>query len=352
MIRAPPTFGPYSFEAAGRSTLGSAVAKPSSSACPPAPSSVLPVPSSRLFPSPKSPFDTEVAVLGAACVSRDDPSVPGLSWIASQDAPDAPLWAVVSDRHAVGSTREDALAEHLLSTFRSGIMPGPTSGASGVRVQAERNIVVASSALADRMSSALAQAGMRRSDDLFFGIAAAELAAKDTSALLELEPMVGDEPWRDWRVVERAILEVGPYAGPYAGPPPGRPRAIHEAHVDRILEFKRRQQRHSPPIRRFLARDPDGAPIAMIGYAPFGACDLGFAPYGVLARLRDVAVVPRARRKGVARALLRAIAARAIAECDATQVLIGAAGQGAPLALYSSVGARAIGGFVAFRGDV
>jgi GNAT superfamily N-acetyltransferase len=303
------------------------VAKPSSIesiAWAPVPSIV---PASRFFAPPTSPFDTEVAVLGASCVTRDDAKVEGLSWIASPDLPETPLWAVLPDRLSIASP--DALADHLLTTFRAGIVPGP----------AERNVLVESKALADRLSASLLRAGLQRSDDLFFGIAAEELASKETRAL-ELEAMVGDEPWRDWGVVERAILEER------------FPGGVSDALLDRTVEFKRRQQRHSPPIRRFLARDDRGEPIAMIGYAPFGACDLGFASRGVLARLRDVAVVPRARRRGVARALLRAIAERAIGECDATQVLIGAAATSGALGLYRGVGARPIGGFVCFHGDM
>ena len=287
------------------------------------------VPASRFFAPPTTPFDTEVAVLAAGCLLRDDARVGGLSWIASLDLPDAPLWAVVADRAGGSADHAGRLAEHVLAHFRAEVVPAP----------AERNVVVASAEIANGMSARLLEAGFSRSDDLFFGLSSDALAHVE-AAPLELEPMVGDEPWRDWGVVERALLDER-----FA-------HAVPDALIDRTVEFKRRQQRHSPPIRRFLARDEAGTPIAMIGYAPFGACDLGFAPAGVLARLRDVAVVPRARRRGVARALLRAIAARAIDECDATQILICASASNAGLSLYRSVGARPIGGFVAFRGDL
>jgi hypothetical protein len=147
------------------------VAKTSSIACLPIPSIV---PASRLFAPTRSPFDTEIAVLGASCVRFDDAKIPGLSWIASADLPDAPLWAVLPDRMSLASMPATALAQHLLSTLRAGLVPGP----------AERSVLVVSKTVADRLAPSLARAGLRRGDDVFFGIAAEELAAKVTRPLV------------------------------------------------------------------------------------------------------------------------------------------------------------------------
>ena len=282
------------------------------------------VPPSRLFPAPATPFDTEVAVLRAACVVRDDSELAGVSWIAHDDAPDAALCAIVRGEGGDG----EYMARHLTSALSS------ASRAPELAVNAQRSVVVASVDLADRMAAILAAASFVRSDDVFFGIAAEELAH---GARLALDPLVGDDAWRDWIAVERQILAESIAPAP-----------LTSALLDRTVEFKRRQQRHSPPIRRFVGRDERGAPIAMIGYAPFAPCDLGFATKGVLVRLRDVAVAPAHRGRGVGTSLLRGIAARVIDECGATQVMIGAAETSA--AIYRSVGAKELGRYVTFRG--
>jgi ribosomal protein S18 acetylase RimI-like enzyme len=292
------------------------------------------VPRTRLFPAPSCPFETELAVLGAGTHVREDDRFAGVGWIASEDLPDAPLWVTIaptSDARADDAhEKHDAasLAHHVIDGLRATTVPAP----------AERTIVVGSAALADRLTSSMEAAGLRRRDQTFFGIAARTLADGDA---LPLEALVGDEAWRDWSRVERAILcESRPHDPP------------NDALLERIVDFKRRQQRHSPSIRRFVGRDEHREPVAMIGYAPFAPCDLGFAPAGVLVRLRDVAVMPHARRHGVATSLLRALAATAIEECEATQVLIGVASDAPAASLYRKVGARDVGRFVTFHGAV
>jgi ribosomal protein S18 acetylase RimI-like enzyme len=286
------------------------------------------VPRTRLFPAPSRPFDTELAVLGAGTHVRDDDRFAGVGWIASEDLPDAPLWVTIAPSNAEDTRDAAALAHHVIDGLRATTVPAP----------AERTIVVGVDALADRLTPSMEAAGLRRRDQTFFGIAAKSLAHGDA---LPLEAMVGDEAWRDWSRVERAILcESKPHDPP------------NDALLERIVDFKRRQQRHSPSIRRFVGRDEHREPVAMIGYAPFAPCDLGFAPAGVLARLRDVAVMPHARRHGVATSLLRALAATAIEECDATQVLIGVASDAPAASLYRKVGARDVGRFVTFHGAV
>jgi GNAT superfamily N-acetyltransferase len=282
------------------------------------------VPATRLFPAPSSPFETELAVLGAGTIARHDERFCGVQWIASEDLPDAPLWVALPTREHDAA----ALARHVVDGLRGSMVPAP----------AERTIVVGCPDFADRLAPTFEAAGMRRRDQTFFGVAADTLA---DGAPLALDALVGDDAWRDWSRVERAILDES-----RPNDPP------NDAMLERIVDFKRRQQRHSPPIRRFVGRDEDHEPVAMIGYAPFAACDLGFAKHGVLVRLRDVAVVPRARRRGVATALLRALAAVAIDECGATQVLIGVASDAPAAALYRKVGGRAVGSFVTFHGDV
>jgi predicted N-acetyltransferase YhbS len=143
-----------------------------------------------------------------------------------------------------------------------------------------------------------------------------------------------------WAAVEREILAEAI-----------APNELSEAQLDRSVQFKRKQQRESPPVRRFVARR-GGAPVAMIGYAPFADCDLGVGARGPLVRLRDVAVLPAHRQRGLGAALIRSIAARARDECGATQVLICGASEGAPAALYRSVGARPIGTCTMFRGTI
>jgi ribosomal protein S18 acetylase RimI-like enzyme len=61
-----------------------------------------------------------------------------------------------------------------------------------------------------------------------------------------------------------------------------------------------------------------------------------------------VAVVPEARRRGNGLALLRGLAARAIDECGATQIIIGAASEGAAAGLYRRAGAKVLGAYVIF----
>ena len=68
----------------------------------------------------------------------------------------------------------------------------------------------------------------------------AELADGDR---LELDALVGDDAWRTWANVEREIL------GEALAPAP-----LTEAQLDRSVQFKRRQQRETPSIRRFVAR--------------------------------------------------------------------------------------------------
>ncbi|MBL8720389.1 MAG: GNAT family N-acetyltransferase, partial [Myxococcales bacterium] len=172
------------------------------------------------------------------------------------------------------------------------------------------------------------------------GVTPSQLAffALDTRAIseraprLDLEPAVGDGVWRAWASVERRVLAEL------------RNTPVSDAFVDRSVDFKRRQQRGTPPIRRFVARD-QGEPVGMIGFAPFEACDLGIAPPGRLARLRDVAVVPEARRRGLGGALVRAAIDAAVEELGATQVLI-ASSQASPAArLYRSLGGVEVGAF-------
>lgn len=273
------------------------------------------LPPSRLFPPPKRAFDTEVTVLSAGCVRTEDPSVVGVTWIAARESPERPWWAVVEGE---GGDAE-FLARHLLRGLAR-------RGDSLDEVPAEGGdaaIVVASLAQAHALEPFLAPM-LRREDVAFFGIATDALRARGPTSL-ELVGLVGSEVWRDGARVERAL------AGYAEGPAPS---------IDRLVEWKRRQQRDSPPIRRFLARDTSGDPIGLIGYAPFARCDLGFAEPGVLVRLRDVAVVPEARRAGVATAMLAAIAERVHAECEATQIVIGAAVDGPGARLYRKIDAR------------
>ena len=283
------------------------------------------MPRSRFFAPPLDAFATEIAVLSAGCATRDD-AFPGLRWIASGQLPEAPLW-VTLDRTALAAASDtDRLVAHLLDGLGGEVVSAPVECA----------IVVESIALADRLEAPLAARGFSREERTFFGFDAAQLA---DGPRLEIDPLVGDEAWRDGGKVERAIMAEA------AAPAP-----ISDALLERTLAFKRGQQRHSPPIRRFVGRDRGGAPIAMIGYAPFATCDLGFARPGVLVRLRDVAVVPASRRHGVATSLLRAAAACAIEECNAAQVLLCAATSGAGAALYRKLGAREVGRCVGFRG--
>lgn len=279
------------------------------------------LPPARLFPPPRRPFDTERAVLGAANLVRADEDTRGLEWVSAHDRVDAPHIAIVRGDASSG-TVGSAAAGRLLDVL------------ARARTRDRRFVVVEAASTADELAPALQGAGFTRADLCFYGVATPLLA---DGPRLALEPLVGDAAWREWTGVQRPILAEAI-----------APRAVTDAMIDRGLEFKRRQQRNSPPIRRFLGRDAAGAPIAMIGYAPFSPCDLGFARRGPLVRLRDVAVVPDARRLGHGLALLRALAARAIDECGATQIVIGGASEGAAAALYRRAGARVLDGYVIF----
>jgi GNAT superfamily N-acetyltransferase len=276
------------------------------------------LPAARFFAAPQRPFDTERAVLGAGNLVREDEQVDGLSWVLADARVEAPHIAIV-DGH-VPTPRD--VGARVLEVMRR------------ARSHDRRFVVVEQVAVADAIGDALVAAGFTRADLRFYGVGTDVLAA---GRRLPLEPLVGDKAWRAWAVVQRPIL-----AEMIA------PRPLTEAMIDRGLEFKRRQQRNSPPIRRFVGLDEDGAAIAMIGYAPFTTCDFGFARRGPLVRLRDVAVIPSARGRGNGLALLRALAARAIDECEATQIVIGGASDGAANALYQRAGAREIGAYAIF----
>jgi GNAT superfamily N-acetyltransferase len=276
------------------------------------------LPAARFFAAPLRPFDTERAVLGAGNLVREDELVEGLSWVLADERVDAPHIAIV-DGH-VPAPRE--VAARVLDVLRH------------ARSHDRRFVVVEQVAVADAIAATLCEVGFTRDDLRFYGVGTEALA---TGRRLPLEPLVGDAAWRAWAVVQRPILAEAL-----------APRPITEAMIDRGLEFKRRQQRNSPPIRRFVGLDEGGAAIAMIGYAPFASCDFGFARRGPLVRLRDVAVMPSARGRGNGLALLRAVAARAIDECAATQIVIGGASDGPANALYQRAGAREIGAYAIF----
>lgn len=276
------------------------------------------LPAARFFAAPLRPFDTELAVLGAGNLVRDDERVEGLSWVLADARVESPHIAIV-DGH-VPAPRE--VGARVLEVLRRAQSPD------------RRFVVVEQVEIADALTAALCEAGLARSDLRFYGVGTDALAA---GRRLPLEPLVGDAAWRAWAAVQRPILAEAI-----------APRPITEAMIDRGLEFKRRQQRNSPPIRRFVGLDEQGAAIAMIGYAPFASCDFGFARRGTLVRLRDVAVTPSARGRGNGLALLRALAARAIDECAATQIVIGGASDGAANALYLRAGAREIGAYAIF----
>ncbi len=254
-------------------------------------------------------------MLGAGCLRTEDAAVAGVTWIASREMPDHRSWAVVQGE---GGDPE-FLARHL----RAHLAPPDEGGSS--------TIVVASVEQARALEPFLVPQ-LATEEVAFFGIATKALQLCSPMAL-ELVALVGSDVWRDGTIIERAL------AGHLDGPAPA---------VDRLIEWKRRQQRDSPPIRRFVARDAAGGPIGMIGYAPFARCDLGFADAGVLVRLRDVAVVPSERRRGVATAMLAAIAERARAECEATQIVIGAEAEGPGARLYRRIGARELARCVRF----
>ncbi|GAC1352261.1 MAG: hypothetical protein NVSMB1_13380 [Polyangiales bacterium] len=297
------------------------------------------LPPSRHFGVPRVPFDTEVAVLAGKQVTID-PRFAGVWWFADQDFPELPRTCIVracspsspseSQVRNVSSTnagpaRRDghALGVHIAARFRE---------ARNTHVFPPRQQVIFESRDdADLCANAFQGSSFRRTDLDFYGIGADDLARIDAPAI-ELESLVGDEAWHRWGQVERVILE----------------EALETEHLpmallDRSVQFKRSQQRASPPIRRFVAHDSMGEKIGMIGYAAFAQCKSSFADDGVLVRLRDVAVLPAFRSRGYGRGLLSAVAERAIAECGATQVVICGSSTGRPSALYRSVGAKTIG---------
>lgn len=282
------------------------------------------VPPSRLFPAPRVPFDTELTLVAAGNVAFQE--IGGVTYVAAEDDPSNPRYALVRTDLAI----EPLDAAHAMVTRLRWRSPGPA-------IPSQRVVLVESEAIAEPMAPVLVDAGLARSALTFWAVSAQRLAE---GRRVSLEPLVGDEAWRAWASVEREILAESL-----------APAILTEAQLDRSVQFKRRQQRDSPPIRRFVAV-LDGAPAAMIGYAPFSACDVGIGEPGVLVRLRDVAVLPSFRRKGVGEALLRALSARAIDECGATQVLIGSASAGAAARLYGKVGARPIAGCVMFAGQL
>lgn len=283
-------------------------------------------PASRLFPAPAGPFDTEVALTVAGNLATEEQ--PGLVYVAAECSPSHPRTALVRRSIAPGAA-SDALALALIDRLRWR-SPGPS-------VPSQRLVMVEDLTLASALEPVLADAGLRRSSVTFWACPAAALAQ---GARPILEPLIGDEAWRAWASVEREILAEAL-----------APAELNEAQLDRSVQFKRRQQRESPPVRRFVAMR-SGAPTAMIGYAPFGACDLGVGAPGVLVRLRDVAVRRAERRRGLGEALLRAVAARAIEDCGARQVLIGGVSQGPAASLYQKLGARPVGACVMFAGVI
>lgn len=284
------------------------------------------LPPSRFFPAPSVPFDTEVALITAGNVSFGEPIDPAILFVAAEDAPRDPRYALVRATLALeGRDAARRIVAHL--AWKS---PGPA-------VPTQRMVVVESNAHADQLAPLLESVGLRRVQLTMFAASTHELARGDQ---IELEPLFGDDAWRAWTTIEREILAEA------LAPVP-----LTEAQLDRSVQFKRCQQRETPPVRRFVAPGEDG-PIAMIGYAPFGECDLGIGAPGGLVRLRDVAVASRARRKGVGVKLLRAVAARAIEECNATQMLICGESSGAAAALYLRAGARPIGGCALFSGNL
>jgi GNAT superfamily N-acetyltransferase len=283
------------------------------------------LPASRFFPAPSTPFDTEAALVAAGNVTFDEPSDSAITFVAAEDAPRDPRFAVVrSTMQIEGADAARRIVAHLGWRSRG-------------EVSSERVVVVESSVHADTMAPILEAAGLIRKPLTFFAAASHDLGSGER---LELDPLFGDEAWRKWAAVEREILAEAI-----------APAELSEAQLDRSVQFKRKQQRETPPVRRFVARR-HGAPVAMIGYAPFGDCDLGVGARGPLVRLRDVAVLAAHRKQGVGAALIRSIAARAREECGATQVLICGASDGAPAALYRSVGAGPIGACTMFTGTI
>jgi GNAT superfamily N-acetyltransferase len=279
------------------------------------------LPPSRLFAAPRVPFDTEVAVVSAGNVHAVDEAEPAVHYVAAEDDPEAPRSALIRETLAYAP---EVVAGRVLHHLRArGVECGLPS---------RRTVIVEDPAHAAAMARRLEPAGLRRAA-LTFWIASASVLAEGPR--LDLEPLIGDDAWRAWATVEREVLAEA------IAPVP-----LTDAILDRSVQFKRRQQRDTPPIRRYVGRAA-GEPIAMIGYAPFAQGPLSS---GVLVRLRDVAVASAVRRRGLGRALVRAVAARAIAECGATHVLICGESSGAPAALYAGLGARPIAACTIFQG--
>ncbi len=263
--------------------------------------------SGRFFPSPSAPFETEISVTlaGNARVRAQERRV---VWIATREDPRLPRFVMVRS--------------------------GADLGRLGAELERERRVgsemltvVVEVPRDAETLGKAL---GVSPSHLAFFALDTR--AISERAPRLDLEPAVGDGVWRAWASVERRVLAEL------------RNTPVSDAFVDRSVDFKRRQQRGTPPIRRFVARD-HGEPVGMIGYAPFEACDLGIAPPGRLARLRDVAVVPEARRRGLGGALVRAAVDAAVEELGATQVLIASSQASPAVRLYRSLGGVEVGAF-------
>jgi len=283
------------------------------------------LPASRFFPAPTTPFDTEAALMAAGNVTFPEPADPCITFVAAEDAAGDPRCAIV--RSCLALSGPDA-ARRIIAHL-GWHSPG--------EVSSQRVVCVESVDHADAMTPSLTAAGLSRQALTFFAAASHELG---TGERLDLDPLFGDEAWRMWAAVEREIRAEAI-----------APAQLSEAHLDRSVQFKRKQQRETPPVRRFVARR-NGTPVAMIGYAPFTDCDFGVGAPGPLVRLRDVAVLPAHRKRGVGAALIRSIAARAREECGATQVLICGASEGAPAALYRSVGAKPIGVCTMFSGTI
>lgn len=266
------------------------------------------IPAGRFFPAPASPFDTEVAVTLAAN-ARVRGADRRVVWIATREEPRFPRFVLVRRGADIVPVvreleRERRVATETLTVMTDSVEDGQAVG---------RALTVPVTQVS------------------FFALPTRSVDASQSDVVLE--PAVGDAVWRTWAAVERRVLVDL------------RRQPVTEAFVDRSVDFKRRQQRGSPPIRRFVARDRSGDAIGMIGYAPFESCDLGVGQPGRAARLRDVAIVPEARRRGLGRAMVRAAVEAAIDELGATQVLIATDRDSAGSRLYRSLGAREIGGF-------
>lgn len=268
------------------------------------------IPAGRFFPAPLSPFDTEVAVTLAAN-ARVRGADRRVVWIATREEPRLPRFVLVRRGADLVPIVRELERERRVAT---------------------ETLTVMTDAIEDGLSVGRAL-GVPVTHVSFFALPTRATEAGRGDASVLLEPAVGDAAWRTWAAIERSVLVDL------------RRRPVTEAFVDRSVDFKRRQQRGSPPIRRFVARDRTGAPVGMIGYAPFESCDFGVGQPGRAARLRDVAIVPEARRRGLGRAMIHAAIEAAIDELGATQVLIAADREASASRLYRGLGAREIGGF-------